>query len=138
MKSFVDTNVLLYAVSHDPAEIEKSRVARNLLSGGDFHLSVQVINEFTANAIKPRKLAMSRREVVLSCRLWADEFSIHPLASDHLELARTWFESDELGWWDSLIIASANLAQCETIYSEDLNAGQIIGNVTVVNPFAEG
>ncbi|MCP5541356.1 MAG: PIN domain-containing protein [Akkermansiaceae bacterium] len=136
MRSFVDTNILLYAVSHDPVEIAKSRAARILLATGKFHLSVQVLSEFIANAVKLHKLGMSRKEAGLYAQTWSEEYEVHPLTEEHLGLARAWFEPGKLSWWDSLIVASANLADCETIYSEDLNAGQIYGAAKVVNPFA--
>lgn len=135
---FVDSNVLAYAADGRPAEAEKAAIARELLETGPFHLSVQVVNEFIAVAIHPGKLAMSRREAMLYSGQWMEENRVHPLTEDHLVLAHTWFEPGELSWWDSLIIASANLAGCDRVFSEDLNAGQTYGKVTVINPFAAG
>ncbi|MEX2580851.1 MAG: PIN domain-containing protein [Verrucomicrobiales bacterium] len=136
MKSFVDTNVLLYAVSHDPTEKAKAKVARELLLEDDLHLSIQTISEFLANAIKPRKLGMSRNDAALFARAWEERYKLHPLTVEHLELAHTWFLPGTLSWWDSLIIASSNLAGCGQIYSEDLHPGAVYGQVKVINPFA--
>lgn len=135
MKSFVDTNILLYAVSHDPSEREKSGIARELLLGENLHLSIQTISEFLANAIKPKKLGMTRSEAVLFSSVWEERCEIHPLTLDHSKLARTWFEPGLLSWWDSLILASANLAGCDRLYSEDLNPGETYGMVKIINPF---
>lgn len=45
-------------------------------------------------------------------------------------------EDHQLSLWDSLIIDAAQSAGCETLYSEDLNHGQLYGVVRVINPFA--
>jgi len=136
MKSaFVDSNVLLYAADGRPAEADKAAAARQLLAQGSFCLSVQVINEFTAVATHPRKLGMSREDAVLYCECWTQEYEVHPLTVVHLEMARTWFLPGTLSWWDSLILASANFAGCEQLYSEDLHSGAVYGQVKVINPF---
>lgn len=135
--AFVDSNVLAYAADGRPAEAAKAAKARELLVTGTYHLSVQVIGEFIAVATHPRKLGMSRREALLYCDMWEQDNTIHPLTTDRLELAQFWFVPGNLSWRDSLIIAAANLADCEVIYTEDLNAGQTYGNVRVVNPFAD-
>lgn len=135
--AFIDSNVLAYAADGRPAEANKAIIARALLAEGTFHLSVQVISEFIAVATHPRKLGMSRREALLYCDLWREENKVHSITESHLELAGIWFESGALSWWDALILASANLAECERIYTEDLNAGQTYGHVQVVDPFTQ-
>lgn len=134
---FVDSNILLYAADGRRAEADKAAVARNLLSGGTFSISVQVISEFTAVASHPNKLGMSREEAAIYCEMWERELIVHPLTSEHLALAREWFVPGVLSWWDSLIVASANLAGCASLYSEDFNPGDTYGSVEVANPFAD-
>ena len=63
---FVDTNVLLYAVSTDPLEAGKSVVARSILDGRDVGLSVQVLQEFYVQATRPRRASLSHEQ---ACRL---------------------------------------------------------------------
>lgn len=70
--AFVDTNILLYAVSHHPAERAKSLRAQELLLAEDIQLSVQVLQEFYVNAIHPRKLAYSKAEAVAICEVWME------------------------------------------------------------------
>jgi predicted nucleic acid-binding protein len=58
-------------------------------------------------------------------------------ASDELiELALGLYERDQLSWYDTLIVAAAIRAGCETLYSEDGPTGQVIGGVRLVDPFA--
>jgi predicted nucleic acid-binding protein len=134
---FVDSNILLYAADGRRAEADKAAIARELLSQGGLCVSVQVISEFTAVASHPRKLEMTRDETALYCEMWEREFEVHPLTADHLALAREWFVPGILSWWDSLIVASANLSGCERLYSEDLNGGEKFGAVTIINPFVD-
>ena len=54
----------------------------------------------------------------------------------HVDLALELTGRFQLGYFDALILAAARLADCETVYSEDLNDGQDYGGVRVVNPFA--
>ena len=49
---FIDTNILLYAISQDPAEQDKAKSANEILSGRDLALSVQVLQEFYVQATR--------------------------------------------------------------------------------------
>lgn len=133
--AFIDSNILLYAVSGRKEERDKTLIARRLLLQPDLNISVQVLNEFTANAISPRKHGLSRLEASGHCETWKSLFLVHPLSEVIHELAMQWFVPSKLSLWDSVIVASANLAECETIFTEDLNHGEVFGNVRVVNPF---
>ena len=53
------------------------------------------------------------------------------------ELAMLWYLSEQLTLWDSLIVTSAKLADCTTLYSEDMHHGQTFGNVTITNPLRD-
>lgn len=116
----------------------KTRLAIALLESHPkgFIVSVQVLNEFIniANQVQkdrlPRTVAHELRQ---GCE---KEFTVHELTSQVYQLDRSWYLTNQLSLWDSLIVASANLAACTTLYSEDMNDGQRFGNVTSVNPFA--
>jgi predicted nucleic acid-binding protein len=90
--SFVDTNVLLYAVSNAAEEREKSRIARELLHG-QVALSFQVLQEFYASATQPQKLGLTREEATSYCLIWM-EFPVLALTDETLvsvlELVRTY------------------------------------------------
>jgi len=134
-KTFVDTNVLLYA--HDVDAPEKRAVANRLLdelweerSGV---LSVQVLQEFYVNVT--RKIARplpkaSARRVVDAYAVWAVDIT----ASDIANAFRV-EDQARIGFWDALIVACALKSGATRIVSEDLNAGQRISGVTIANPF---
>ena len=131
---FVDTNVLLYR--HDSRNAAKQRSARiwiealeNSRSG---RLSWQVINEFYDNAV--RKIGAP---VFLARRVATLYTAWHPVSFSLGLLERSWYWSDraQFHYWDALILASAEVAGCRWLLSEDFQTGRRFGDVTVVNPF---
>jgi len=134
---FVDSNVLIYAVSVDEPD-KRARAAEWLswlwqTSAG--RLSWQVLVEFYVNAV--RKTQTPKKEV----RAYVDELiAWHPVDTNGLLLRRGWHWSDaaHLSWWDALIVGAAEIAGCSWLLTEDLQAGQRFGTVTVVNPFDRG
>jgi len=137
--AFIDSNILLYSVSQQDEDREKQRIARKLLEGesASFTLSVQVLNEFLNIATQPKKHRMSRDEAAHHTRTYRKTYPIVSLDQATHELTMTWYLPKHLSLWDSLIVASANLADCTTLYSEDMNHRQTFGNVTIINPFRE-
>lgn len=127
---FYDTNVLLYLLSADRAKADR---AEALLATGGV-ISVQVLNEFAS--VASRKLRMKHSEIreVLTdlrkiCRVEALSVEMHDLA---LRLS----ERHGFSIYDALIIAAALLAGCTTVYTEDLQHGQIIDRqLSICNPF---
>ena len=132
--AFVDTNILLYAVSQHPGERPKSLRAQELLFSEDIHLSVQVLQEFYVNAIHLRKLAYTKAEAVIMCELWM-EFPVAALTVETFVRALGISARFGLSLWDSTIIAAAQGSNCAKLYSEDFNHGQDYGGVCVINPF---
>jgi predicted nucleic acid-binding protein len=136
-KTFVDTNVLIYA--HDVDAKAKHQLAKNVLrelwSRRSGVLSMQVLQEFYVNVT--RKIASplpkaDARRVVNSYSIWCVE-------TTPTEIAAAFRIEDEsrIGFWDALIVASAAKAGTVRILSEDLNAGQMIAGIRIENPFAE-
>lgn len=129
-KSFFDTNVLLYLLSEDVAKADR---AEELVANGGV-ISVQVLNEFAA--VASRKLGMSWseiKEVLLSiravCEIGAMTVKTH---NRGIQIA----ERYGLSLYDAMIVASALCAGCKTLYSEDLQDGQVIdGQLRIRNPF---
>lgn len=131
-RAFFDTNVLIFAPAKgDP----RSKTAEELLAAGGV-LSVQILNEFVAVAL--RKILMSWSEVAEALgaiRVLCS--SPLPLTVDTHEAALKIAEKHGYAIYDALVVAAALEAGCETLYSEDLQAGQTInGQVTIRNPFA--
>jgi predicted nucleic acid-binding protein len=129
-ESFFDTSVLLYLLG---SENRKADRVEELLEQSGI-ISVQVLNEFTAVAI--RKLAMPFAEIreVLGtiraiCRTDPLTVEVHDRGAEIAERYR-------FSFYDSVIVASALLAGCKTLYSEDLQHHQVIdGQLRVINPF---
>lgn len=131
-ESFFDTSVLLYLLS---AEAEKADRVEELLEQSGI-VSVQVLNEFTAVATRKLGLSLAEvREVLGTVRVLCDT---HPLTVEHHDKGTEIAERYRFSFYDSVIIASALLAGCKTLYSEDLQHRQIIDKqLTVINPFAK-
>jgi len=131
---FVDSNILLYAASGRPDDSIKSAKARQLLIDEQVCISFQVLQEFYANAVSPRKLGMSRAEAIEWCSGWMN-FPFVSLNADtfvrSLELVVKYGVSN----WDAAILSAAEQFGCETLYSEDFNHGQFYDKVRVINPF---
>jgi predicted nucleic acid-binding protein len=135
-KTFVDTNVLIYA--HDVDAKEKHAVAKETLvelwTDRTGVLSTQVLQEFYVNVT--RKL--SRPLMKKSARAIVDKYANWCVDTTSKDIEAAFRIEDEarIGFWDALIFAAALKAGAERILSEDLNAGQKIAGIRVVNPFA--
>ena len=132
---FVDTNVLLYAVSTAPSEADKARVARRLLEADDLAVSVQVLQEFYVQATRgERKGRLTHDQAALLVESWlrfpVQETTV-PLVQAALETKRR----HRLSYWDAAIVEAARLLECETLLSEDLAHGRDYDGVRLTNPF---
>jgi predicted nucleic acid-binding protein len=127
---FFDTSVVLYLLSDDT---EKAERVEELVAQKDV-ISVQVLDEFAA--VATRKLALSLpeiREVLGTIRTLC---VTHPLTEESHELGLEIAERFGFSVYDSMIVASALLAGCKTLYSEDLQHRQLIEKrLTMINPF---
>jgi predicted nucleic acid-binding protein len=129
-RDFFDTNVVLYMLSADT--VKADRAEELLVAGGT--ISVQVLNEFVS--VASRKLRMSWveiREVLTQIRAVCE---VTPMTIETHERALRLAERYGLSIYDSLIVSAALLADCTTLYSEDMQDGQVIDRVlTIRNPF---
>jgi predicted nucleic acid-binding protein len=132
MAVFFDTNVLLYLLSADAAKADR---VEDLLAAGGV-VSVQVLNE--AASVCLRKLGMPWPEIQelltairLACR-------VEPITVETHDLAIGIAQRYRLGFYDALILAAARLAGAESVYSEDMQHGQSIDGVRILNPFVQG
>jgi len=127
---FVDSNILVYAFAFD----ERSTAAEALLQRGPV-ISVQGLNEF-ANVAR-RKLGMNwdeLRESLVVIRAFCPV--ILPLNIDTHENALRLAERYGFATFDALIVASALEAECDTLWSEDMQHGMVIdGRLRIANPF---
>lgn len=127
---FFDSNIVIYSVAKgDP----RAEVARGLLFAGG-HISVQVLNEFVN--VSRRKLGKSWPEIHLildPIRLTCEP--VWPVTEETHHLALVIAQRYGLQIYDAMIVASATIAGCDTLYSEDMQDGQQIGALTIRNPF---
>lgn len=136
---FVDTNVLLYA--EDGASQEKYERARQWLGvlwqRRCGRVSTQVLNEYYANAtrkLRPPVPAGDARAEVRRFQHWK------PWQVDHQTVETAWAMETRFGvsWWDALVVSAAIHQGCKYLLSEDLQHGQRLDSVQVINPFLTG
>ena len=135
-KVFVDTNILLYA--HDQEAGQKGEQAngilRTLWKSKRGRLSKQVLQEFYVNVTKKIRPPLGRsqaREIIRPYAVWIEAATTVDTILRASEISEIW----QISFWDSLILASAEEIGASELFSEDLNSGQIIAGVKVVNPF---
>lgn len=130
-EAFFDTNILLYLLSGNTAKADR---AEDLVANGGV-ISVQVLNEFAA--VASRKLGMSWgeiRDILLPIRAACE---IEPVTVETHDLGIEISERYGLSFYDATILAAALHAGCKTLYSEDLQDGQVIERqLRIRNPFA--
>lgn len=134
---FLDTNVLLYAVSTAKTEESKTKIARALLQSAAWVWSAQVAAEFiraSTSARQPKPLTR------IEARRWVETWMAFPMVTvdgllvlEAVDLA----ERFQIFYFDAQILAAAKRIGCAMVYSEDLNHGQDYGGVRVVNPFLQ-
>ncbi len=135
-RKFVDTNVLVYA--HDATAGDKHDRARVLLEElwhtREGCLSIQVLQEFFVTTTRkiPKPLAApAAAQIVADLARW----HVHAPAARDVVAAIDIHQRTEASFWDAMIIRSAQELGCRTLYSEDLNPGQVYAGVQVSNPF---
>lgn len=132
---FVDTNILLYAISSDAEEQAKAARANEILSCRDLALSVQVLQEFYVQATRETRQHRLTHEQATAL---VDSFRRFPLQDNTVGLAVTAMSTRQrfgISYWDAGIIEAARALGCQTVLSEDLNTGQDYAGVRVENPF---
>jgi predicted nucleic acid-binding protein len=132
---FIDTNILLYSISRDPAEAAKRDIAIALLDAENIALSVQVLQEFYVQATRAtRPDALAHEIAVGLVRTWlrfkVQEITL-PIMINALEIKVT----HGLSYWDAAIVAAARALGCRELLSEDMSHGREVEGVTINNPF---
>ena len=134
---FLDTNVLLYAVSSSAAERSKRDLARELLQDDDWTLSIQVLQEFYVQATRTSRTdALSAAEARQLVDCWS-RFVVQPITWEVFQLALDLQQRYPLSYWDAAILAAAECSGCSLLLSEDLSDGGQYGTVVVRNPFRD-
>lgn len=127
---FFDTNVLLYLLSADQDKADRAEA--ELTAGGS--VSVQVLNEFAS--VASRKLGMPIPEIREALAAIRAVCRVEPVSEDTHDLGLKVAERYGLSVYDSMIVASALLAGCKSLLTEDMQDGQTFdGRLKVRNPF---
>lgn len=136
VKIFIDTNVLLYAV--DETELTKGPLAQQWLLSLSHHgtgiTNLQVLNE-TTNLLLKRQRDTDPTDIFAIIDRFG-RFGTQPVGAKDVSLARRMHLRYRYSWWDCLLLASAIELGCTHFLSEDLQDGQRIDTLTIVDPFA--
>jgi predicted nucleic acid-binding protein len=134
-KIFLDTNILVYAFGTNKSLIQDPRwaAAEQIVMQGCV-VSVQVMNEFVQVCRRKAKQDWQQIDVSLQI-IKALCVGIVPLTIDAHEAAVAVAKRYGLNFYDSLILAAAAQAGCTTVYSEDMQHGQVVDGVQIQNPF---
>ena len=132
-KVFIDTNILVYQM--DKRDHAKRSVCRDLVrkaaANGDAVISTQVLQEFYVATTT--KLHIDPI-LIKSIMHTLENMEVVAVGNELIDDAIDASIQYKLSFWDSLIVVAAESAKCETLYTEDLNDGQIIRNVRIANP----
>jgi predicted nucleic acid-binding protein len=136
-RSFVDTNVLVYAYDADAGAKHDiaNRLLTRLWNDRAGATSIQVLQEFYVNATRKLRTPLPKRtarEVVATYEVWVP----HRPTVDDIVAASELEERRRLSFWDALIVVSAQQTTSVTLLSDDLQDGQRFGSVNVSNPFS--
>jgi predicted nucleic acid-binding protein len=136
--SFVDTNVLVYAVAADDAKRSPvaQKLVRELMAAQSFQTSTQVLQELYVTLTRKVRTPMTPQQALR----YLDQIAVWPVAvldygavRDAVELS----ESARLSFWDALVLVAAARSGAKRVYTEDLQDGQTILGVEIVNPFGK-
>ena len=128
--SFFDTNVLVYLASGDAVKADRAEA----IIGGGGVISVQVLNELTN--VARRKMRMSWPDTHALLSMLRGLLTVHPITIETHETGLAFAERYNLSTYDAMIAASALHADCDTLWSEDMQHGMALdGGLRIVNPF---
>lgn len=137
VRTFVDSNVLIYAYDLDAGSRRERSMRRldALWRDRAGRLSTQVLQEFYVNATQKIRPPLNRsiaRDIVRQYGAWVHSPITPATILRATEIADIW----RLSFWDAMILSAAEQEEAVEVLSEDLNHGQVIAGVRVVNPFA--
>jgi predicted nucleic acid-binding protein len=132
--TFVDTNILLYAISTAEQEAEKRAIARQILLRTDLAFSVQVFQEFYVQATRPSGARVNPEIAVRLITSWT-RFPVQQMTLDLMFAAFAAHRRFGLSYWDAAIIEAARSLGCTEVLTEDLQDHQNFHGLLAINPF---
>jgi predicted nucleic acid-binding protein len=134
VECFLDTNVLVYAVSSAEGDALKRERALGLVRQADFGLSAQVLQEFYVTVTRKIRKPLSPELAVALM----DEYRLFPMVPTDYPLIVSAVEISlryGVSYWDGAILAAAEVLEAPILYTEDLTHGRQYGPIRAVNPF---
>ena len=132
---FIATDVLLHAISRDPAEQDKANRANEILADRELALSVQVLQEFYVQATRASRPDPITHEQAVRLIESFRRFPVQDVTSAILMAALDTCQRFQLSYWDAAIIEASRAMGCAEVLSEDLADGQDYTGIRVTNPF---
>lgn len=134
-RSFIDTNVLIYAEASDEPLKQRAALAllRTLFEDGQGVLSTQVLQEYCNVALK--KLRLSAQHVRAQLDLY-EQFEVVQVTPTIIRAGLDLYQTRSVAFFDAIVLASAHASGCSIVLTEDMNAGEFVNGVRIVNPFA--
>lgn len=133
---FLDTNVVIYAATGMTDAPHKHAIAAELVSGGEYGVSAQVLAEFVS-AARRRRVPPLGEDRIAEWLSVLDAQDPLPIDAAIVRRGREISAAHGLNYYDGAILAAAERLGCDTVLSEDMADGRAYGTVTVRNPFAE-
>ncbi len=134
---FIDTNIIVYAYDNNfPDKQQRAReIIISAVRSGNGVLSTQVLGEFFTVVTRKIKMPLSIRNA-RNIIEYLGRMPVQEIDLLIVERAIDTLEQYKISYWDSLIIAAAERAQCKRILSEDHNAEQKYHSIEIINPFS--
>jgi predicted nucleic acid-binding protein len=135
-RSFIDTNVLIYAEASDEPLKQRAAIAllKSLFLDGQGVLSTQILQEYCNVALK--KLKLSAQHVRAQLDLY-EQFEIVQVTPAIIHAGLDLHQTRSISFFDAVVLASAHASGCEVIWTEDMNTAEVINGVRIANPFMD-
>jgi predicted nucleic acid-binding protein len=133
-RSFIDTNVLIYAEASDEPKKQRAALAllKRLYEDNEGVLSTQVLQEYCNVAIKKLHLPVPHVRSQLDMY---EQFDVVQVTPSIIRAGLDLHQTRSVSFFDALVLASAHAAGCNVIWTEDMNAGEVVNGVCITNPF---
>ncbi len=134
-RSFIDTNVLVYAEASDVPLKQRAALAllKSLYVEGLGVLSTQILQEYCNVALK--KLKLPAQYVRSQLDLY-EQFEVVQVTPAIIHAGLDIHQTRSVSFFDAIVLASAHASGCNVIWTEDMNAGEVVNGVSISNPFS--
>jgi predicted nucleic acid-binding protein len=134
-RSFIDTNVLVYAEASDAPQKQRAALAllKKLYEENLGVLSTQVLQEYCNVALK--KLKLPAQHVRAQLDLY-EQFEVVQVTPAIIRAGLDLHQTRSVAFYDAIVLASAHAAGCNVLWTEDMNIGEVVNGVRIENPFA--